>query len=303
MKRRRSIIAAVIALLSVAPWAVSRAIAANDPADSSAFSSLDAAKGADSPFILTEPRPVPPFPIVLNQSVQHYLHDFLRQPDQLESAFERSRPYLPEMVRLLRSYGVPDDLVYLAFAESAFSRRGRGPWQLSGVIAKHYGLRIDRYVDERRDPILSTRAAAEYLAELHDAAGYDWPVAIVGWNGGTAAIDRFWSLRGSNYNRFTHLLPVPTRTLLGRFMAVAFIAHNAIAYGIRQVDFDESPSYREVKVKGGALLAEIARGFGTSVAHLRELNPALLRDLIPPYAHGYKIRVPLVRSAAAADGY
>jgi len=301
MKGRGSIALAAVAMLTVTLLAVSWSIAATDPAESSGFSSSSADKATGSPFVLSEPKPVAPFPILLNQSVQNYLHDYLNQPEWLVSAFDRSRPYLPEMVRVLRQYRVPDDLVYLAFAESAFSRRGRGPWQLSGATAKHYGLRIDRYVDERRDPILSTRAAAEYLAELHDAAGFDWRVAIVGWNGGTAAIDRFWLLRGSNFNRFTNLLPVPTRTLLGRFMAVAFIAHNAIAYGIRRVDLDESPSYREVKVKGGARLAQIAQAFGSSVSKLRELNPALRRDLIPPYAHGYKIRVPLVQSAAA-DG-
>jgi len=253
-----------------------------------------------SPFIISQPKPVAPFPILLNRIVQQYVNEYLNRPGTLEASFSRSRPYMPEMVRVMRSYRVPEDMVFLAFAESEFSRRGKGPWQFNKATAVKYGLHVNRWVDERRDPILSTRAAAEYLADLHDAAGYDWRVAVVGWNRGDLAINRYWAMRGENFNRYMAGLPRDTRCLLGRFMAVAFIAHNARAYGIGRVDYEAPPIYSQVSVRGGSTLVSIARAHHTTVSHLKELNPAILRDRVPPYARNYSIRVPLIRTASAS---
>jgi peptidoglycan lytic transglycosylase D len=252
-------------------------------------------------FVLSQPKPAPPFPILLNKVVQRYVAQYLDHPHLLEVGFERSRPYLHEMIQVMRAAGVPDDMVFLAFAESDFSHRGKGPWQFSVATARRFGLRVNHWLDERRDPILSTRAAAEYLSSLHDSAGDDWRLAVIGWNGGDLAIDRFWELRGTNFNRFMDLLPNATRTLLGRFMAVAFIAHNSAAYGIGDVDYDAPPPYREVLVHGGLSLTAVAHKYHTSVSHLRALNPAILRDRVPPSARTYRIRVPSAHSSYA-DG-
>lgn len=253
-----------------------------------------------SPFIVSLPRRVPPFPIVLNQSVQRYVREFLNHPAGLQLCFERSNPYLGEMVRILRSHSLPDDIIYLAFAESAFSSTGRGPWQFSAPTARRYGLRIDSWVDERRDPILSTRAAAQHLAELHDAAGDDWWIALAGWNIGETAIDRYKSLSGREYTKFASHLPLRTRKLMNRFMAVAFIANNAPAYGIGPAKSVEPPIFHTVPVNGGAKLATVAKSHGTTVARLKQLNPALLRDSIPARVESYEIRVPLFESASTS---
>src|SRR5277367_1386179 len=186
-------------------------------------------------YELPLPEPVPPFPILLNRSVRRYVSDFLKASNQLQDTFDRSHPYMPDMVRVLRSYGLPDDLVYLAFAESEFSKEGRGPWQFNSDTAKRFGLRIDDYVDERRDPVMSTKAAAEYLATLHDEAGDDWPMTLVAWNNGDRAIRHYWSLRGPNMERFGNRRPRKTRGLMGRFMAVAYIARHADSYGITPI--------------------------------------------------------------------
>lgn len=250
-----------------------------------------------SPFVLPLPRPVAPFPIRLNRAVRRYMSDFLNQPGHLQDTFDRSHPYLTDMVRVLRSYGLPDDLVYLAFAESEFSRRGKGPWQFNSDTARRFGLHIDNYVDERRDPVMSTKAAAEYLATLHDAAGDDWPMTLVAWNNGDRAIDRYWSLRGPNMEKFGNRLPRRTRGLLGRFMAVAYIAHHADAYGITTIKLDDPPPYRMLSVRGGTPLSRVALDHGTTLQHLHELNPALLRDIVPPYERAYSVRVPIASNA------
>ena len=246
-----------------------------------------------SQYVLPMPQPVPPFPILLNQAVRRYVSDFMTTPDHLQDTFDRSHAYLPDMVRVLRSYGLPDDLVYLAFAESEFSKQGRGPWQFNSDTAKRFGLHIDNYLDERRDPVISTKAAAEYLATLHDAAGDDWPMTLVAWNNGDRAIDRYWSLRGPNMEKFGRRLPRRTRGLLGRFMAVAYIAHHADSYGITTIKLDEPPVYQMLPVRGGTPLSRVALDHGTTLKRLHELNPALLRDIVPPTEVSYRVRVPM----------
>jgi membrane-bound lytic murein transglycosylase D len=310
---------ALIAAFAVAGWGSSTALAedfdgpgapagsiAPSPslvAQSSGFELETPAEAGAQPikpsYAMPLPEPVPPFPILLNRAVRRYVSDFMSSPDHLQDTFDRNHPYLPDMVRVLRSYGLPDDLVYLAFAESEFSKSGRGPWQFNSDTARRFGLHIDNYVDERRDPVISTKAAAEYLATLHDEAGDDWPMTVVAWNNGDRAIGRYWSLRGPKMEKFGNRLPRRTRGLLGRFMAVAYIAHHADSYGITPIKLDEPPVYRMLSVSGGTPLSRVALNHGTTLERLHELNPALLRDIVPPNERSYSVRVPMDTHASA----
>jgi membrane-bound lytic murein transglycosylase D len=236
--------------------------------------------------------------LLLNQAVENYVRDFLAQPQGLQLAFERSRPFLPEMIKMMKQQGIPDDLVYLTFAESDFSQRGKGPWQFTASTASRFGLRVNKWIDERRDPILSTRAAAEYLAELHDQADNDWRVALIAWNTGAGNLERYWQLQGANFDKFSNRLPRRTRQLLNRFMAVAFIAHNSAAYGIGYVSYSAQPAWTLRNFKGGTLLKSIAAATETTVAKLREFNPALRADRIPPYERAFAVRIPIDQSAS-----
>ena len=246
-----------------------------------------------SPFVHSAPRAAVPFPLLLNRAVQNYVEDFLDQPQGLEAAFQRSKPFFSEMVDELKAQGVPDDLVYLTFAESDFAKNGKGPWQFTFGTAERFGLRVNKWLDERRDPILSTRAAAEYLAELHDQADNDWRVALIAWNTGEGNLSRYWLLEGSNYTKFADRLPRRTRQLLNRFMAVAFIAHHSATYGIGDAnDTSGDIGWTDRDFRGGTLLSSIARKFETTVSRLHELNPALRTDRVPPNLRSYTIRVP-----------
>src|SRR5580658_9705575 len=261
------------------------------------------ARPVPSQYELPLPEPDPPFPILLHPSTRRYMSDLLNEHHQLQDTFDRSHPYMPDMVRVLRSYGLPDDLVYLAFAESEFSREGRGPWQFNIDTAKRFGLRIDDYVDERRDPVMSTKAAAEYLATLHDEAGEDWPMTLVAWNNGDKAIRHYWSLRGPNMERFGNRLPRRTRGLMGRFMAVAYIAHHADSYGITPIKLDDKPLFQTLAVAGGTPLSRVALNHGTTLERLHELNPALLQDVVPPDASSYNLRVPVDSDSHASSEF
>ena len=244
------------------------------------------------PFVRNNPKSVAPFPLVLNQTVQMYVDDYLAQPQGLQESFRRSGPYMSEMISMLERGGLPRDLIYLAFAESAFSNTGAGPWQLSKSTARRYGLLINRWVDERRDPIKSTRAAAEYLATLHDETGADWRMTLVAWNNGDAGVGRYIELQDATYERLMNGLPQRTRSLMNRFMAVALIAHNARQYGIETASYTQTPHYNLIPVGGGIPLTRVAQRTHTSVGVLRSLNPALLRDRVPPGSESYTIRVP-----------
>lgn len=244
------------------------------------------------PFVRSKPKAVVPFPVVLNRTVQAYVDSYVAQPQGLKQSFQRSQPYLSEMVNVLESEGLPPDLVYLAFAESAFDEKGAGPWQLNKATARRFGLTIDRWMDQRRDPIESTRAAAEYLATLHDKTDHDWRMTLVAWNNGDARLNHYLQLQDATYERLMSRLPRRTRSLMNRFMAVAVIAHHTEEYGIEPAAYDEYPHYHLVPVSGGTPLSELAQRLHTSLIVLRGLNPALLRDCTPPNVDRYQLRVP-----------
>jgi peptidoglycan lytic transglycosylase D len=246
----------------------------------------------EMPFVRSQPKSVAPFPLILNRTVQQYVNQYASQPQGLQQSFRRSQPYMADMVRELENEGLPRDLIYLAFAESGFSPKGDGPWQLEKATARRFGLTIDQWVDERRDPVKSTRAAAEYLATLHDASGADWRMTLVAWNNGDRSLDRYSRLRNASYDRMMAKLPHHTRSLMNRFMAVALIARHASDYGLDDISFNQPPHYRIFKVKGGTPLSYVAKQTNMAVEAIRQANPALLRDRVPTNVESYDIRVP-----------
>lgn len=255
-------------------------------------SSHEVLAATEMPFVRSQPKAVAPFPLILNRTVQQYVNQYVSQPQGLKQSFRRSQPYMADMVRELENDGLPRDLIYLAFAESGFSPKGDGPWQLQKTTARRFGLIINQWVDERRDPLMSTRAAAEYLATLHDASGSDWRMTLVAWNNGDSSIDRYSRLRGASYERLMAKLPHHTRSLMNRFMAVALIARHASDYGLDDVSFNQPPHYRVLKIKGGTLLSYVAKVTNVTLEAIRHANPALLRDRAPANLETYDIRVP-----------
>lgn len=251
-------------------------------------------------FQLSQPRMVPPFPLVLSAAVRSYVDSYLAHSEGLKLSYARSAPYLTQMTEVLRQYGVPSDLVYLAFAESSFTKGGAGPWQLTKVTARRFGLRVNDFVDERRDPLKSTRAAAEYLATLHDQVG-DWRLTVVAWNTGENLLQRFVRDRGDDFDRLLDHLPGRTRALLNRFMAVDFISKNAREYGLEQVVYSEPTPYVRISVPGGTPLEKVAVATHSEVYELKHLNPAILTDRVPP--GGYDVVIPLSSKVDAGSDW
>jgi membrane-bound lytic murein transglycosylase D len=217
--------------------------------------------------------------------------------DFFEEALSRSGRYVPRMTSILEKEGVPQELAYLPLIESGFrtsavSRAGAvGPWQFIRTTGRRYGLRIDRYVDERRDPVKSTRAAARYLKDLYAMFG-DWHLSLAAYNTGEGNINRilddggpgdFWELSDRGY------LYRETENYVPQFLAALQIAEEPEAYGFDAPD-GEPLRYDVVTVRRQLSLATIAQLSGTSAGIIKELNPALHRGMLPP--HGYTVRLP-----------
>jgi hypothetical protein len=240
-------------------------------------------------------------PIVLNGPVQAYLRLFsTSQKASFESCLKRSGRYLPMMRRIFRKHGLPQDLVYLALVESGFNPWARspaealGPWQFIEGTARRYNLKVNYWVDERRDPEKSTQAAACYLKDLHHQFGC-WYLAAAGYNAGehrvdsalkrTAASD-FWTLAKNGS------LPQETCDYVPKFIAAALIAKHPEKYGFHAVVYQRPLDYEQIKIPGGIDLQAFARLLEVSPQVLRELNPELQRDIAPKEEHGYLLKIP-----------
>lgn len=217
----------------------------------------------------------------------------------LQRALLRSGRYLPRMAAIMEEEGVPPELAYLPLIESGFrpeavSRAGAvGPWQLIRGTGRRYGLRIDRYVDERRDPVKSTRAAARYLRDLYAMFG-NWELSLAAYNTGEARIarilerhqvDDFWDMMEGGY------LQRETRDFVPQFLAALQIARAPEAHGFDESDA-EPVRYDLVRVDRSLPLRTVAKLAGAPVEEVSGLNPQLVRGVTPPDREGYRVRVP-----------
>jgi membrane-bound lytic murein transglycosylase D len=213
-------------------------------------------------------------------------------------ALERSTRYVPRMAEILVREGVPPELAYLPLIESGFvnnavSRAGAvGPWQFIGPTGRRYGLRIDYYVDERRDPAKATVAAARYLKDLYEMFG-DWRLSLAAYNTGEGNISRildkgtknYWDMVARGY------LHKETQQYVPRFLAAIQIAREPEAYGFELPDdVEDAMSYDWVHVAHPLPLAKIAELAGTSKESVETLNPALRRGVVP--RSGYTVKIP-----------
>lgn len=239
-------------------------------------------------------------PMVLNHSVENHIDYFgTRGRVMFQRWLDRSEQYIPIMKEILRENNLPEDLVYVAMIESGFSTsavswaNAVGPWQFMTGTAKMYGLKINRWVDERRDPIKSTKAAARHLRRLHTKFGA-WPLALASYNAGCGRVQRavvktssedFWDLRA------TPAIASETKNYVPKYMAAIIIAKNPELYGFSS-NQAKLFTYDEVAVKRSTDLRLVARCTGSTYADMKELNPELKSRLTPPSVKNYILRLP-----------
>jgi membrane-bound lytic murein transglycosylase D len=240
-------------------------------------------------------------PIVINDKVEQFIQYFqttLR--DKFVTWLARSEKYIPFMKNFLKEHGLPGDLVYLSLIESGFNpyaysrSKASGLWQFIALTGKRYGLRVNWWVDERRDPEKSTIAAAKYLKDLYEMFAC-WYLAAAGYNAGEYKIikamkryrtEDFWKLTRHRY------LKRETKNYVPQMIAAALIAKDPEKYGFTDVEYQEPLRYEKVKVPGLTDLSLIAKACETSPEEIKDLNPELRRGVTPPNENEYAIKIP-----------
>jgi len=252
-------------------------------------------------------------PLTFNSKVEHFTRYFQGSGrGSFARWLSRSERYIPMMKTVLKKEGLPEDLVYLAMIESGFLPHALsvasavGPWQFMPATGKRYDLRIDFWIDERRDPLKSTVAAALYLKELYAMFNKDWYLAAAGYNAGENKILRainmynsrdFWELSKGEY------LARETKDYVPKLLAAAIIAKEPAKYGFADVAYLPPIEFDEVKVTSRTDLDVMAKACGVSPRNLRELNPELRRATTPPDYPGYLLKVPRGTRAACEAEY
>ncbi len=239
-------------------------------------------------------------PLVINDYVAGYINYFsTRGRKTYENAQVRSGRYRDMITRILKEEGVPQDLIYLAQAESGFhplalSRaRARGMWQFMASRAAGYDLGHDWWRDDRQDPEKSTRAAARHLKDLYKQFG-DWYLAIAAYNSGPGNVQQ--AVKRTGYADFWELyrrdvLPAETKNYVPIILAMTIIAKNPAQYGIENLRPDPPQTYDVVTVDYPVDLRLVAECVDAPVTELEELNPSLLRGTTPK-GQKFELRVP-----------
>ncbi|MCE5195081.1 MAG: transglycosylase SLT domain-containing protein [Nitrospiraceae bacterium] len=212
----------------------------------------------------------------------------------------RSGKYLDMMREILKNKNIPEEIVFLSLIESGFNpyaysrARAVGPWQFISGTAKKYGLIIDWWRDERRDPIKSTMAAANYLSDLYGMFG-SWDLAMAAYNAGEGKImralnrtktDDYWALLKTRYIR------KETKNYVPKFIAASMIAVSPETFGFTDIEYHIPFDYDEVTLKSPIDLDVAAQCANTSLETIKELNPELRRWCTPPHTPEYILRVP-----------
>lgn len=195
-----------------------------------------------------------------------------------ERWMKRSGRYMELFRNVLQKEGMPPDLVHLVYVESGFNVNARsyaaavGPWQFLASTSRLFGLHVNQWVDERKDPEKSTVAAARYLKHLFGIFG-DWPLALAAYNAGEGRVLRAMKAQGTT-NYWNLRLPQQTEDYVPKFMAALAISRDPARYGFTEIEFDEPMAFDELAFKGAVDLRSIAKLAGCTVTELQALNPA-----------------------------
>lgn len=239
-------------------------------------------------------------PVVYNDSVKMWINYFTGRGRELYQRYsERAGIYAPVLSKILGEQGLPRDLIYLSMAESGFHTKAKswakavGAWQFMPYTGKKFGLKIDFYVDERRDPIKATKAASRYLKTLYNMFG-NWELAMASYNAGEGKMKRaikryktnnFWQIRRGRYLR------AETKNYVPKIMALAIIGKNLESFGFDNIEYDDHLNFEEVKVYGNQDLYQISEALGVDFEEIHFLNSELRRWQTPP-VDSYMLRIP-----------
>lgn len=240
-------------------------------------------------------------PIPMNKQVKAYLVYFTTERKRtIRKYLSRSTRYMPMIREVFQEHGLPEDLAYLAMIESGFNpyayshAHACGMWQFIRGTGRRYGLAINNYVDERRDPEKSTRAAAKYLLDLYKQFG-SWYLAAASYNCGENRVQR--ELNNSTHKNFWELsgnqcLPKETKNYVPQMIAATIIAKNPGKFGFKNVPHLPPMQYDTVKVDEPTSLTAVSVACNVPPEEIELLNPELRKGVTPPDTAKYTLKIP-----------
>ncbi|MCF6330569.1 MAG: transglycosylase SLT domain-containing protein [Sulfurimonas sp.] len=233
------------------------------------------------------------------------------------NAMDDAYIYIPTVKKILAQHNIPPEFLYLAMAESNFSNKAyskksaAGLWQFMPRTAVSFGLKIDKYVDERRDPIKSTKAAAKFLSHLHDRFG-KWYLAAIAYNCGGGRLSKGIRRAGTDdllvlLDPKKNYIPKESRMYIRKIIALALIGNDDkflldSEYG-HILNRASAYSMSTVMLSGGESLRRVSKIINLPLKTLKKLNRHLKYDFVPPYKKNYEIYIPYIKLSEFKQHY
>ncbi len=247
-------------------------------------------------------------PVEINPKVEQWIQYFQgKGRPHMERYLARSTRYSGLMKRILRQNGLPEDLIYVALIESGFSSKATsraaavGYWQFIKGTARRYGMEINPLIDERRDPVLSTQAAADYFKGLYSVFG-SWYLSMASYNVGENRVKKevvrnstrdFWEL--ARKKRF----PKETVNYVPKFLAAKIIGKNPEKYGFTEIDYEKPIEFELVQLKKPVNLKTLAQEMSLDYDELKRINPKFRGEIAPLKGNVLDLRVPVGQTKVA----
>ena len=240
-------------------------------------------------------------PVEINESVQRWIEYFTtRDRERFQRFLNRGHAYREVVEDILDDNGLPAELYYLAMIESGYVTsatsvaKAKGVWQFIRATGKRYGLHADGYVDERKDPIRATEAAAKYLKDLHEMFG-SWYLAMAAYNAGERRIQRaiqkmgtkdFWVLAARR------ALPRETTEYVPKFLAATIVGRDPKRFGLEEPVAEKYPDVDAIEVPSPIRLSSISKVIQVSEEKLKFVNPHLSHGITPAGRKTYEVWIP-----------
>lgn len=240
-------------------------------------------------------------PITYNSKVRSWVKFFQKEGRKdFHRWLERSARYIPKITPTLQNIGLPKDLAYLAMIESGFSSQAVssaaavGYWQFIKPTAKRYGLQIEWWLDERRDIVKSTVAAAAYLNDLYKMFD-SWYLAAAAYNMGEGRVKKLIKkYQTKNYWVLSRQKDFPTETeqYIPKLLAALLISKSPSLYGFKDLKLQDPMDYDYFNVPGGTDLDNLSYYIGADKQLVKRLNPELIKGFVPQFITSHRIRIP-----------
>jgi membrane-bound lytic murein transglycosylase D len=234
-----------------------------------------------------------------NPSVRTYIEQYLANPELIKSLISRSKFYFPPIEKSLRQKNLPTDLKYIAAAASGLDPTALNPngnsgvWMMSYAVAKMYKLKQNTYIDERRDPVKSSLAAAQHLKDLY-AIYKSWPLAIAAYGCSPVQLNKGIHAAGNSFYFWDiyKVMPASCRDLYPKVIATVYVLNYYKEHGIRYIEPLQLPNSDTVWISKWLSFQQISTATAVPVELLRDLNPIFKKDIIPFSQEPYFLRIP-----------